>query len=247
MKQIISIENMEIKSVAALKDSKERYAQGKFIAEGIRTVSTMVQKGMLPFMLYATEKLMPQAQELVADDHITLVSEQVLKKISQTTSPSGILAVFAIPKALAPHTITPGLVLANISDPGNMGTLIRTCAAMNIKSLVVVEGVDPYNPKVIQASAGTIAHVNIFSWDWQEVLENKKQLKLYALVVDGGKNPQTINKEFALLVIGSEAHGIPEQWLADCDERITIPMAGNTESLNAAVAGSIAAYEVFGK
>lgn len=247
MKEIISPQNQEIKDVAALVHAKARRTQGRFIAEGLRVVSTMLHAGFKPLALYATEKMVDASLQLTDDALITMVSDQVMNKISQATTPSGILGVFKIPEPLAPHTLTAGLVLANVADPGNMGTLIRSCAAMNVKSVVIVEGADPYNPKVVQASAGTLGLVKIFCWNWHELLEYKNKLKLYALIVSGGKQPSSIDYTHALLVVGSEAHGIPEQWIADCDDAITIPMPGNTESLNAAVAGSIALYEVFGK
>ncbi len=245
MKTITSVQNDEIKRLVKLHDNSERAQAQQFIAQGLRTISTLINNKAELIQLYALEETIHEAQDLAAENLITLVSDQVLKKISPSVNPSGLIAVFKIPQTPAAHLLTPGLVLAQISDPGNMGTLIRTCAAMNIKSVVLIEGVDPYNPKVVQASAGTIAHVNIFSWSWHELLEHKGKLKLHALIVDGGKKLATIDPKHALLIVGSEAHGLPQQWIEDCNDTITIAMPGNTESLNAAVAGSIALYEVF--
>ena len=168
-----------------------------------------------------------------------------MKKVSTTHTPSGILGVFTIPDEPAQDTLTPGLVLAKISDPGNMGTLIRTAAACNLKSVVLIEGCDPWSPKVLQAAVGTNATLQIFRWSWEELLQRKRELKLYGLVVRDGKPPLTLEASQALLVIGNEARGIEKEWLKDCDELITLPMPGSTESLNAAVAGSIAAYLTF--
>lgn len=247
MKLITSTANPEIKKVASLGQAKNRYEEKKFIAEGFRTISTLIDGGMVLVQLYVTEHMLDQAQSLTDASHITQVSENVLKKMSQASTPSGILGVFKMPMPLAPHTLTDGLVMAQISDPGNMGTLIRTCAAMNVKSVIVIEGVDPFNPKVIQASAGTIAYVHIYQLQWHELLENKGKLKLQALVVTGGKNLKEVKPHNALIVVGSEAHGIPEQWIEDCDGTITILMPGRTESLNAAIAGSITLYELFSR
>jgi TrmH family RNA methyltransferase len=113
---------------------------------------------------------------------------------------------------------------------------------MNKNTVVFIESVDAWNPKVVQASAGAIGQVNIFSLTWTELLQHKKNLNLCALVSSQGKNPSAINLRNALIIIGSEGHGIPQEWIDQCDERITIPMPGNFESLNAAVAGSIALY-----
>jgi TrmH family RNA methyltransferase len=123
-----------------------------------------------------------------------------------------------------------------------MGTLIRTAAALGKKTVIVAEGTDPWNIKVVQASAGTIGLVNIHSLSWRELLKKKGGRPLAALVVKDGIHPKKIDLSHALLVIGNEAHGLPTAWLRDCEYKITLPMPGNIESLNAAVAGSIAMY-----
>ena len=146
-----------------------------------------------------------------------------------------------MPKKPQISTLTSGAVLAQVSDPGNMGTLIRTTAAMGLNSVVCIEGVDPWHPKVVQSSAGAIAAVNVFQMDWQTLIDNKGDIKLAALVVEEGAEPSTIDKN-SLIVIGNEANGLPRNWSATCNQQITLPMPGHTESLNAAVAGSIALY-----
>ncbi len=250
MKTITSRTNPEINKIANLKLTLERKKQQLFIAEGIRICKTLIDNGVDNGVkldtLYATEPLLSQAYTLTSSENIVLVNQSVMEKISTQKTPSGLLAVFQIPKAPEPDTLTSGLVLANISDPGNMGTLIRSAVAVGVGSLVVVEGVDPFHPKVIQASAGTIGSVHIFQWSWEKLLSHKKDKILYALTVSNGKPISTIvDPNKALLVIGNEAHGIPENWLENCENRITIPMPGGTESLNAAVAGSIALYLTF--
>jgi TrmH family RNA methyltransferase len=247
MKRIDSIHNQEIKQVAALAHSKSRYEQKRFIAEGQRVIATFIEHGWKPLALYATDTTFESAQTVAPDFPITLVSESVMRKISQASSPSEFLAVFSIPFLPTTSTLTPGLVLANLADPGNVGTLIRTCAAMNVRTVVMVEGVDPWSPKVVQASAGALAMVTIVSVQWHELVASKGALKLYALVAQGGSTFAAVNAQNALLVVGNEARGISQEWLSHCDGAITIAMPGNTESLNAAVAGSIALYELFGK
>jgi len=239
MKVITSRTNQTVKLVYSLHSKKGRDSHGQFIAEGVRTITTMLSHDLDLIQLYITENSpisIKCSQELV-----THVTPDVMQKMSSSKNPCGYLALFAIPeKPQSP--ITHGIVLANITDPGNMGTLIRTAAAVNTKTVVIIDGVDPWSPKVIQASAGTIAAVVVHQLSWQELIIAKKEMPLYALVVKDGKKPQNITDHNALLVIGSEAHGIPREWLTDCTALITIPMPGGTESLNAAVAGSIALY-----
>jgi RNA methyltransferase, TrmH family len=246
MKTISSRSNEEIKSVCDLHESKGRKAQNQFIAEGLRTCTTLIKSGMKLTQLYVTHEHLTAAQELANDFFITVVDKSVMNKISAATTPSGMLATFAIPASIPFAELEAGLVLAQINDPGNMGTLIRTAAAMNVKNIVVIEGADIWSPKVIQATAGPIAHVKIMNTTWESLLKWKKNLRLGALVVKGGKKPQELDTKNMLLIVGNEAHGIPKEWLRQVDDFVTIPMAGKAESLNAAVAGSIAIYLAFG-
>lgn len=241
---ITSPTNPLIKKIVRLHTSAERKRLGLCIIEGQRALSTALQKVALE-RLYCTESMLSHAHNLAQTHQITVVSNGVMKKISTAASPSGLLGIIPIPKNPSKALLTPGLVLAEITDPGNMGTLLRTAVAFNIHSVVVIGGCDPWSPKVIQATAGTSVHLKIFNWEWETLISSKKDLKLYALVVKGGKNTKTIDADKALLVIGNEARGLQESWLQQCDTLITLPMPGNAESLNAAVAGSIAAYLTF--
>lgn len=250
IRSITSVHNEEIKEVAKLGSTKERATQGRFIAEGTRVCTTLIEQGIKPEQIYVTQE--EHAQELspfISEKKITLVSQHVMEKMSQAVTPSGVLGVFPIPHKPAITKMSSGLVLAKIADPGNLGTLIRTAAAMNKRTVVLVSSVDPYSPKVVQSSAGYIAHVDIFRLDWPDLIKakNKQQLKLVALVIDNGKNPEEISFQNSLLVVGNEAHGIPQPWLDTCDQHMTLPMPGNIESLNAAVAGSIALYVAYQK
>jgi len=242
MKQIQSRQNPEIIAVAKLADAKERVSQDMFIAEGLRTCSALIESRLKLVQIYALESQAQQAKSIAPENKITLIPKPVLEKISQTSTPSGIVGVFRLPQQYHLSQLQNGIVMAQINDPGNMGTLIRTCAALSLKSVVVVEGCDPWSPKVVQATAGTIGLVDIYRVSWQELVDNKGSLNLCALVVDGGKQPSEITAKNTLLVVGNEAHGIPAPWIEDCTSSMTLPMQGNVESLNAAVAGSIALY-----
>ncbi len=239
---ITSLQNPDIKEVAKLSTAKGRKHQQRFIAEGSRTISTLLHYGMEPLHLYAIEHHVKSLNFSFDPKKITVVSDIVMGKISQATAPSGLLCVFAIPKQPPLEQLSSGLVLYDITDPGNAGTLIRTCAAMNQKTVVFINGVDPYNPKVIQSCAGALAQVALYQLSWDELIAHKKQLKLCALVVSGGQSSEKINFTDTLLVVGSEAHGIPAHIQAQCDSAMTLAMPGKTESLNAAVAGCIALY-----
>ena len=245
MNTITSRANQKIKHLHRLHQTKNRALHKQFIAEGLRTCTTLLKGPCTLLDLFVTETMLAQVQDLVPAERITIIPDHVMQKISSAKTPSGILCLFAMPQEPVENQLQPGLVLAELSDPGNVGTLLRTAAAMNVQSVVIINGVDVWHPKVIHASAGTIGQLKIFNWSWEQLLQNKKNLDLYALVVTNGASPNTINPRNALLVVGNEATGIPTAWHADCKYSITLPMPGNTESLNAAVAGSIALYHTF--
>ena len=242
MKTITSRTNPEIKHLASLHAKKHRTEHSQFIAEGIRACSTLIKHGHMPYALYVTERNLPAAQAIIENNLIVLVGDHVMEKISTATTPSGIVGLFSIPKSPSPDQLANGLVLARIADPGNTGTLMRTAAALNAKSVVLIEGTDPWSPKVVQASAGTIGMLTIFQWSWEQLIAHKGNKKLCALMVSDGKDPKEISWHDTLLMVGSEAHGIPQEWVGASDETVTLPMPGGAESLNAAVAGSIALY-----
>ncbi len=242
MRTINSRQNPRIKALAALKKPKGRRDQEKFLAEGLRVVSAMVEAGWQPLELLVTEASLKKAQNLVPEKLITLVTQPVMEKLSQSSTPSGMLAVFKLPKKPKTEKLGPGIVLAQIADPGNMGTLIRTTAAMGFNSVVVVEGADPWSHKVVQASAGALAQVSLFCWSWEKLLKNKGDKELVALVTIGGQAPEKLKNKNCLLIVGNEAHGIPPEWIKTCDKKITLPISNKVESLNAAVAGSIALF-----
>ncbi len=249
MNTITSPYNPEIKTVVQLHDATERKKQNKCIVEGSRAISTFITHNHKLIVLYSTEKMLTHARKLIPYRHqqeqcIKLVSDRVMHKIASTVSPSGLLAVFEIPAALKAEFVPVTLVLAQINDPGNMGTLIRTAAALTIKTVIIIEGADPWSPKVIAASAGTIAAVTVLQLNWQKLMLLSKQhkLQLCALTPRGGKLPQELIVNRTALVVGNEAHGLPPAWEQDCHERFTLPMPGGIESLNAAVSGSIALY-----
>jgi tRNA G18 (ribose-2'-O)-methylase SpoU len=138
------------------------------------------------------------------------------------------------------------LVLQGIADPGNLGTLIRCAAAFAIRQVVLVGGSDPFAHKVVQASAGELATVALHRFDPSDGLKSLAGgAPCCALMVRAGVDPADLPRRPRWLVVGSEAHGLDEVTLAACAERVTLPMPGGTESLNAAMAGAIACYALF--
>ncbi len=244
MRTITSTTNPLIMLVASLHHTKYRTKHKLFIAQGARTCTTLLDAGHVAHHIFIVQEQIFWAQQhnVVHDAHI--VSDAVMKKISTTTTPSGIVCIFPLPEPVTPDIMVPGLALVDIADPGNMGTLIRTAAALKTASIFVIGGTDPWSPKVVQATAGTIGLVSIQESSWHEVQSHtaQKNIPLYALAVSGGKSPRAVPLSHGLLVLGSEAHGLSDEIVQSCTDTVTLPMPGGTESLNAAIAGSIALY-----
>jgi RNA methyltransferase, TrmH family len=245
IKHITSVDNLLIKHTHSLQHGKYRHVHQEFLAEGIRTIKTLIENGISVKTVFFTQETESLSASLGHLPHTIMVTDTIMRKISGSTTPSGLIAICAIPakKELGQLACSPlGLVLVAINNPGNMGTIIRSAAAFGIESIITIGGVDPWHPKVIQATAGTIAMVDILETSWEHVHTTLGNV-LCALTVKGGTHLNELDKTHKrFLVIGSEAHGIPDEWLVACKEKITIPMAEHTESLNVAVATAIALY-----
>ena len=242
MHYISSVANDQVKHVVYLHDKSYRQEHGQFIAQGTRACTQLLQQ-FKPVVIYMTEDYYssPDSKLFSNESNLIGVSQHVMDKMSSAKQASGILAIFQIPVEKSLPQSGPGLVLSQISDPGNLGTLLRTAAAMNIKEIILIECTDPYSPKVIQSTAGCMTSINLYQTTWQS-LQAQIQLELCALVVNGGTTPDKINLHNKFLVVGNEAHGLSARQVAACKESLTIPMPGNAESLNAAIAGAIGLY-----
>jgi TrmH family RNA methyltransferase len=164
----------------------------------------------------------------------------VIEALSTTIEPQDVVAIVAIPEA-KPLERRKTVVAVGISDPGNTGSLIRTAAALGWQS-ALLDGVDPWSPKVLRASAGTqFSHPAVRVRSIDDLIA--AGLAPAATIVRGGLHPRDVAlpKPVALL-IGNEAHGLADELVARCEIEVTIPMRGDAESLNAAVAGAIAMY-----
>ncbi len=239
MNYISSVSNEQVKHVVELQNKWYRYEHRQFVVEGTRACAQLFEK-YEPVVIYMTETYYKTCEFKGFDNIIIGVAEHVMAKMCTSKSPSGICAIFTIPAEMSLPQNGPGLVLIEVSDPGNMGTLIRTAAAMNIQEIVLVGGVDPYNSKVIQSTAGCMTTVNIYQTSFEQLVA--QQLNLCALVVKNGVTPENIDLKNKFLVVGNEAHGLLPAQVQACQEKMTIPMPGHAESLNAAIAGAIGLY-----
>ena len=226
----------QIKLITSLKQKKQRQQHGFFVVEGIKTIKELLQSHLVLHALYTTEPFNIDAKNEI------LISETDLKRISFLTTPNTALAIFNIPQ---PKPIeTNGLIVAldAVRDPGNLGTIIRLCDWFGIKNLVCShETVDCYNPKVVQATMGSITRVAISYVDLVDFLKSAT-LPVLGAFMEGENIYKTKLPEQGILVMGNEANGVSKEVEAIITKKITIPRFGDlqaTESLNVATATAI--------
>ena len=240
MQVLESTQNALVKRLAALHKKSERQAQQQFLVEGKRAISGFMDHGWVAdFILVRDPAELPSTWS--ASECIQM-SAAISKKLSQHKQDSGFLAVFQQQQQPALDPAAGGLILYQISDPGNCGTILRSAAAFAWQQVIIINGVDVYASKVVQASVGAMAGLHIYEEPLDfDVQQLAQAAPLSALVVDGGQDPRQMQRTARWLLAGSEAHGLPDAVIDQCQERVCIPMASHVESLNAAVATSLAA------
>ena len=239
MEVISSLQNERIKNLSKLLDKKYRDLEGKFLVEGNHLVEEAFKAGLLLEVI--------KCEDVLGDYDVptTLVTYEVIKKLSNTVNPQRIIGV--VKKIEEKELGNKVLVLDDIQDPGNLGTIIRSSLAFNIDSIVLSNNsVDMYNDKVIRSSEGIIFHINIVRKDIVNVINmlHNDNYKIYGTKVDGGTSVDKINipNKYAL-VMGNEGNGVKESILNLCDDYVYIDMNSSVESLNVAIATSIILYE----
>lgn len=227
----------QIKLITSLKQKKFRQEHQLFVAEGIKTIQELLNSHFKLHKLYTTT-----LEFDVLDDLQTIITPNTLKKISFLKSPNTALAVFKIPTPKSIDYSQLSIALDNVRDPGNLGTIIRLCDWYGVNELICsLETVDCYNPKVIQATMGSITRVNISYVDLPKILSATKT-ETFGAFMDGENIYKTELPNSGVLVLGNEANGISKAVENLVTHRVSIPRFGNlkaTESLNVANATAI--------
>ena len=261
-REITAYSNPLIKRVRALREKRHRREEGLFLAEGLRILTEARETGRLPqFLFYARDSAgHPLVRALVADveaaggEAIETVPD-ILSKLSGKDNPQAVVGVFAeFSRDLASldrHAAPVWLVAERLRDPGNLGTILRTGDAVGAGALILIgECVDPFSVEAVRASMGALFTVPIVQVDWPAFLvwlrAGPAQLVGLSLDTDTDYRAAAYTAPTFLLT-GNEAQGMPDDYAAACDLLVKIPMRGKADSLNAAVATAVMAYEVLAR
>ncbi|MBF8148482.1 RNA methyltransferase [Winogradskyella sp. F6397] len=227
----------QIKLIKSLSQKKARQQNGWFIVEGIKGISEFLKSDYILKNLYTTKPIFDAPQDLISE-----ISELELKKISGLKNPNTALAIFEIPQQTAVQNTGLIVALDDVRDPGNLGTIIRLCDWYGIKSLVCsLNTVDCYNPKVVQATMGSLTRVNIQYVDLKHYLESSNT-ETFGTLLEGENIYTATLPEQGIIILGNEANGISDAIEEMVNRKITIPQFGTikaTESLNVANATAI--------
>ncbi len=237
---IESSSNAKVKYWKKLKEKKERDKEGLFLIEGDHLLNEALKTGLVKEIIASDEKFR------VDNIPFYLVSDAILKNISNQVSGTNVIAV--VKKIMEKPIKGNVCILDDIQDPGNLGAIIRSALAFDIKNIILSEKtVDLYNEKVLRASEGMLFHLNIIRTDIKDIILKLKNdnYKIYGTNVRDGISPSKItfdNK--CAIIIGNEGKGMDQYLENYCDKLLNIPISQNCESLNASIAASIIFYEI---
>ena len=248
---ITSINNEKIKAFLSLKDKKIRNEEQKFLIEGLHLVEEASKTSLLETIITSDENLLKKFNN-VTSFHVT---DAIIKKLSSTTNPQPIVGIVKMPSydkylnKLVEKEDLKLVLLDEINDPGNLGTIIRTTAALGYDAIIMSPNcVDLYNEKVVRATQGVLFKIPLLKEDLLNVIKVLKKHHIKCLGTALSKDATSIKQvklanRFAIC-FGNEARGIAKPVLASMDEIIKLEMKNDVESLNVAIAAAITMYEL---
>lgn len=243
MKHITSAKNQQVKEWKKLYTKKERDKSGLFLIEGFHLVEEALHAKQIYHIIIHEEKELPRSWDY-GDTPVTMVTDEVMKVLADTETPQGIMAIcLQQNENISNISGKKFLLIDSVQDPGNMGTMIRTADAAGMDAVILGTGcADPYNPKVIRSTQGSIFHLPVIKANLEEFI-NKLQIPVYGTALEDAipYDQVSSSSEFALLV-GNEGQGVSQKLLEKTSKNLYIPIFGKSESLNVAVAAGILMY-----
>ena len=228
----MNITNADIKN---LKDKKYKRDNGLFVVEGNKFCRDLLNSDIEIVYTITNDK------NLKGFPNVEVVSDKMLSSLATTKTNQEIICVCKI-KQFELSSIGNSLILDNLQDPGNVGTLVRSALAFGFDDIYLVGGADPYSEKVIRSSAGTILNARLHICDFETIKQNKDKIADLLIVADmDGEaiNKIRLPKSRLAVIIGNEGQGVSDEFINIANTKISIPMHAGVESLNAGVAGSI--------
>jgi len=241
---ITSMENERVKKYLKLKEKKYRDKTAQFIVEGSHLVLEAYKNGLIDELILEKEEVFP-----LDIKNIVYLPMEIINKISSVETPQTIMAL-CHKKREDTNLKNKILLIDNIQDPGNLGTIIRSAVAFNIDTVVLSENtVDLYNPKTIRATQGMLFHINIIKKSLEIVIDElkEKNIPVYGTLVGHGSDVRTLSEKDKFkyaLIVGNEGNGVRNNISEMCDKNLYINLNTNVESLNVAIAASILLYEL---
>jgi len=250
-KIIISQENPIIKLASSLQEKKFRKENGLVIIEGHKIIEEALSSHQSFYKLFVSSEKEKEYEHFFdkVNCEVIVTTSEILKKLSLTNTPQGILAILNIKEKEENNLNTNFLVLDHIQDPGNLGAIIRSAVASGFTNIFMLDCVDIYNEKVIRSSMGNLFKINYHNvtiLDLENILKSKKYELLLADM--NGKNVLQIKvppDKLVGIIIGNEGNGVSENLRKLATQTVSIPMKNDVESLNAAVSASIIMYQFF--
>lgn len=255
MLELTSIHNPRLQLLRELVNKRSaREEHGQFVVEGVRLAEEVLQHGILPSALFISNMISSRAQAILEECtskgiETFSVPDEIFQKAADTENSQGVIMTLPLLHLPLPEKLDFVIVLDQVRDPGNVGTILRTAAAAGVQAVLMPPGnADVYSPKVVRAGMGAHFHMSLVSADWASIdkicKKREPPLKLLLAESGGGKSCWEHDLRPPVgLVIGGEAEGASEEARSHCDDLIYIPMPGKFESLNAAVAASILIFE----
>ncbi|XYQ03829.1 TrmH family RNA methyltransferase [Bacillus safensis] len=247
MKYIESAKNTNIKQWKKLHTKKERTKTGLFLVEGIHLVEEALKSGIVKALMVTSPDMLPS--HIQPDIELYELSEEAFSAMTETETPQHIAAVCTVP-VFEEKKVERLLLLDAVQDPGNLGTLIRTADAAGLDAVILGEGtVDAFNGKTLRSAQGSHFHLPILKQTLQQAITELKErgVPVYGSALNDAKEYKSVTAEgpFALIV-GNEGAGIDPDILQMTDQNLYVPMYGQAESLNVAVAAAVLVYHLRG-
>ena len=237
----------QLSFIKSLHQKKFRKEHRLFIVEGIKSVTEFIHSDYLVTEVYCTENAMPKLANLSQKIKLHQVNPTDLSRISTLSTPQNVLALvqFPVAKDIETSELIGSFTLAldGVQDPGNLGTIIRTADWFGIGQIVCSEDcVEAYNPKVVQATMGSLSRIKITYTDLPALLR-KTRVAIFGAMLNGKPITKTDFGTEGIIVLGSEGNGISDAVIKEIQHKVTIPGLGKAESLNVAVSASLFCYE----